>query len=180
MFVEQPVKRGNHNIQSLQNFRVVHKRSISLNTSQISLIHTIAPILSTKEPEHLLSMGKCEDTSEDEIECDMPANDDCSPIFTTFSNPPFKNDDLDSSDDEIADTIVESIPSLLIVVQDGDSQREEIDVVTKTDDVLPPSVENDDDSSDDPLLEEADLFLASDISIPPESEDTIFDPGIFD
>nr|GFA29103.1 hypothetical protein [Tanacetum cinerariifolium] len=100
--VEQPAERGNRSIQSLQNFRVVHKNSISLNnSSQISSIHTIAPILSTKEPEHLLSMGKCKVTLEDEIECDMPANDDCSPVFTTFSNPLFKdNDDLDSSNDE--------------------------------------------------------------------------------
>nr|GFC11919.1 hypothetical protein [Tanacetum cinerariifolium] len=88
----------------------------------------IAPILSTKEPEHLLSMGyehlsitpetesdevtefnaenllpipsKCEVTLEDKIECDMPANDDCSQIFTTFSIPHFNNDDLNSSDDE--------------------------------------------------------------------------------
>nr|GFC03882.1 hypothetical protein [Tanacetum cinerariifolium] len=36
-----------------------------------------------------------------------------------------------------------------------------------------------DESSNDPLLEEVDLFLASDNSIHPESEDTIFDPGIF-
>nr|GEX37254.1 hypothetical protein [Tanacetum cinerariifolium] len=51
--------------------------------------------------ENLLPIpSKCEVTSEDEIECDMPANDDCSPIFNTFSNPLFKNDDLDSSDDE--------------------------------------------------------------------------------
>nr|GFA11120.1 retrovirus-related Pol polyprotein from transposon TNT 1-94 [Tanacetum cinerariifolium] len=42
---------------------------------------------------------------------------------------------------------------------DGNSQQEEIDVVTSTDDVLPPSVENDDDLSNDSLLEEADLFL---------------------
>nr|GFA95369.1 hypothetical protein [Tanacetum cinerariifolium] len=55
--VEQPIERGNHSIQSLQNFKVVHKSSISSNTSQISSIHSIAPILSTKEPEHLLSMG---------------------------------------------------------------------------------------------------------------------------
>nr|GEZ91170.1 hypothetical protein [Tanacetum cinerariifolium] len=55
--VEQPAERKKHNIQSLQNFRVVHKSSISSNTSQISLIHAIAPVLSTKEPEHLLSMG---------------------------------------------------------------------------------------------------------------------------
>nr|GFD34990.1 hypothetical protein [Tanacetum cinerariifolium] len=56
--VKQPAERGNRSIQSLQNFKVVHKSSISFkNTSQISSIRTIAPILSTKEPEHLLSMG---------------------------------------------------------------------------------------------------------------------------
>nr|GEY18512.1 UBN2 domain-containing protein [Tanacetum cinerariifolium] len=56
--VEQPAERGNRSIQSLQNFRVVHKSSISFrDTSQISLIHAVAPIQSTKELEHLLSMG---------------------------------------------------------------------------------------------------------------------------
>nr|GFB17642.1 hypothetical protein [Tanacetum cinerariifolium] len=55
---KQPAERGNHSIQSLQNFRVVHKSSISFkDTSQISSIHSIAPIQSTKEPEHSLSMG---------------------------------------------------------------------------------------------------------------------------
>nr|GFA48405.1 hypothetical protein [Tanacetum cinerariifolium] len=121
--VEQPAERGNRSIKSLQNFRVVHKSSIFSDTSQISSIHSVAPIQSTKEPEHLLSMGyehlsitpetesnaenllpipsKCEVTSEDEIECDKPAKDESSSIFTTFSNPLFKdNDYLDSSDDE--------------------------------------------------------------------------------
>nr|GFC60357.1 hypothetical protein [Tanacetum cinerariifolium] len=188
--------------------------------------------------------SKCEVTL-DKIECDMPAKDDCSPVFTTVSNPLFKyNDDLDSSNDEslpdedvpteefkiysnplcdedkinsnkldlhcfnvesdfvesllnrnsfidfsskfdfsgelahikpeipksdfdfeeeirlienllydnssprppeelnteIADTIIESIPLLPIPVQDGNSQQEEIDIVTETDHVLPPSV----------------------------------------
>nr|GEU73146.1 hypothetical protein [Tanacetum cinerariifolium] len=56
--VEQPVERGNRNIQSLQNFRVIRKSSIYLNnTSQISSIHAVAPILSTKEPEYSPSMG---------------------------------------------------------------------------------------------------------------------------
>nr|GEW10238.1 hypothetical protein [Tanacetum cinerariifolium] len=56
--VEQPVEHGNRSIQSLQNFRVVHKSSISFrDTSQISSIHAVAPILSTKEPEHSLNMG---------------------------------------------------------------------------------------------------------------------------
>nr|GEV47730.1 hypothetical protein [Tanacetum cinerariifolium] len=306
--VEQPAKHGNRSIQSLQNFRVVQKSSISFkNTSQISSIHSIAPIQSTNEPEHLLSMGyehliitpetksdevtesnaenllpipsKCEVTSEDRIECDMPDNDDCSSIFTTFSNPLFNNNDLDSSDDEslpeedvptedfkvysnplfdkdeinsdkldqhcfnvesdfvesllnrdtfidysskfdffgelahvnpeipkfdfyfeeeihlienllydnssprppeelnakIADTIIESIPSLPILVQDGNSQQEEIDVVTENDDVLPPIDENDDDSINDSLLEEVDLFL-SDNSIPPGIENFADNP----
>nr|GEX42839.1 hypothetical protein [Tanacetum cinerariifolium] len=187
--VEQPAEHGNRSIQSLQNFRVVHKSSISFkNTSQISSIHSIAPIQSTKEPEHLFSMGyehlsitpetesdevtefnsenllpipsKYEVTLEDEIECDMPAKDDCSPVFTTFSNPLFKdNNDLDSSDDE-------SLPD----------EDEEIDIVIETDDVLPPSVENDDDFSNDSLLEEADLFLVSDNSIPPGIKNVADDP----
>nr|GEY09251.1 hypothetical protein [Tanacetum cinerariifolium] len=307
--VEQPAEHGTHIEKSLQNFRVIRKNSISLNnTSQNFPIHAVAPILSTKEPEHSLSMGyehlnitpemesdevtesnaknllripsECEVTSKDENKRDMPAKDDCSPAFITFSNPLFKdNDDLDYSDneslseedvladefkvysnpffdeDEInsdkldphcfnvesdfvesllnrvifidssskfdfsgeladvnpeitesnfdfeeeihlienllydnsssqppeehnaeeerikkehaeyisrmeilftinprprptvnANMIIESLSSLPIPVQDGDSQRKEVDIVTKTDDVLPPSVENGDDS----------------------------------
>nr|GEV60723.1 hypothetical protein [Tanacetum cinerariifolium] len=278
--VEQQAERGTRVEKSLQNFRVIHKNSISLNnTSQISTVHAVAPISSTEEPEHSLSMGyehlsitpetefdevtesnaenllpilsECEVTSEDESECDIPAKDDCSPAFTTFSNPHFNdNDDLDSSDDESfpdkdilaeefkvysnplfdedeinsdkldpycfnvesdfvesllnrdtfidssskfdfsselahvnleitesdvdfkeeirliesllydnssprpseelnavnANINVKSLSSLPIPVQDSDSQTEEIDIVTDTDDVLPPSVENDDDS----------------------------------
>nr|GEX46153.1 hypothetical protein [Tanacetum cinerariifolium] len=51
---------------------------------------------------------------------------------------------------------------------------EEIDIVTKTDDVLPPRVENDNDDYDF-LLEEVDLFL-SDNSIPPGIENVADDP----
>nr|GEY16071.1 reverse transcriptase domain-containing protein [Tanacetum cinerariifolium] len=285
------------------NFKVVHKSSISFkDTSQISSIHSIAPIQSTKEPEHLLSMGyehlsitpetesdkvkesnaenllpipsKCEVTLEDEIKCDIPAKDVCSPVFTTFANPLFKdNDDLDSSDDEslfdedvpaeefkiysnplcnedeinsdkldphcfniksdfvesllnrdtpidfsskfdfsgelahikpeipksdfnfeeeirlienllydnsfprppkelnaeIADTIIESIP-LAIPVQDGNSQQEEIDIVTETNDVLPPSIEN---FTDDP---EGDIHFLEELLI----NDSIFSDELSD
>nr|GFB19626.1 reverse transcriptase domain-containing protein [Tanacetum cinerariifolium] len=45
-----------------------------------------------------------------------------------------------------ADIIFESLPLLPIPVQDSNSQREEIDIVTEMDDVLPPGVENKDDS----------------------------------
>nr|GEZ88912.1 hypothetical protein [Tanacetum cinerariifolium] len=169
------------------------------DTPQISSIHAIAPILSTKEPEHLLSMGyehlsiisktesdevtesnaenllpipsKCEVTLEDKIECDMPIQDKSFSIFTTFSNPLFNNDDLDFSNEESLSD--EDVPAEDF--KDDNSQREEIDVVTETDDVLPPSVENDDDSSNDPLLEEVDLFLF-DNSIPPGIENVVDDP----
>nr|GFA27856.1 hypothetical protein [Tanacetum cinerariifolium] len=56
---------------------------------------------------------------------------------------------------KIADTIIDSIP-LPIPVQDGNSQQEDIDIVTETDDVLPPSIENfaDDPEGDICFLEE--------------------------
>ncbi|GJS58926.1 hypothetical protein Tco_0653710 [Tanacetum coccineum] len=83
----------------------------------------IAPDLPTKEPEYSLSMGdkhldtipeteldvenlvpipsESEVTSDNESECDVPVNDESSPIFTTFSNPLFdSNDDFTFSDDE--------------------------------------------------------------------------------
>nr|GEU60693.1 reverse transcriptase domain-containing protein [Tanacetum cinerariifolium] len=44
-----------------------------------------------------------------------------------------------------ANTNVKSLPSLPIPIQVNDSQREEIDIVTSTDDMLPPGVKNDDD-----------------------------------
>nr|GFA91131.1 hypothetical protein [Tanacetum cinerariifolium] len=129
--VEQPTKRETRIAESLQNFRVVHKKSfISLkNTSQISLVHAITPVLPTEEPEYSLSMGyehlstipetkldevtessaknllpipsEYEVTFDDESECDVPVKDDSSLVFTTFSNPLFDdNDDFTSSDDE--------------------------------------------------------------------------------
>nr|GEU51172.1 hypothetical protein [Tanacetum cinerariifolium] len=188
----------------------------------------IAPIQSTKEPEHLFTMGyehfsvtpetesdevtksntenllpitsKCEVTLEDEIECDMPAKDVCSLVFTTFSNPLFKdNDDLDSRDDESLpdeDVLIEEFkiysnplfdedeinsdkldPHCFNVESDFvESLLNQIDIVTETDDVLPPSDENDDDLLNDSLLEEADLFLVSDNSIPPNIENVTDDP----
>nr|GEZ85140.1 hypothetical protein [Tanacetum cinerariifolium] len=198
------------------------------------------------DAENLLPIpSKCEVTLEDEIKCDMPAKDVCSLVFTTFSNPLFKdNDDLDSSDDEslpdedvpaeefkiysnplcdedeinsdnelahikleipksdfdfeeeihlienllydnlfprppkelnpeIADKIIESIP-LPIPVQDGNSQQEEINIVTETDDVLPPSIENfaDDPEGDIRFLEE---LLIDDSIVSNELSDANFE-----
>nr|GEZ99205.1 hypothetical protein [Tanacetum cinerariifolium] len=56
--VEQPAEHRTRITESLQNFIVINKSFISLkNTSQISSVHAVAPILSTKEPEYSPSMG---------------------------------------------------------------------------------------------------------------------------
>nr|GEX90012.1 hypothetical protein [Tanacetum cinerariifolium] len=185
--------------------------------------------------ENLLPIpSKCEVTLEDDIECDMPAKDVCSPVFTTFSNPLFKdNDDLNEDvpaeefkiysnplcdEDKInSDKLdlhcfnIESdfVESLLnrdtsidfslkidfsgeLVQKSNFDFEEEIllynsfprppkelnaeiaDTIIDLDDVLPPSVENDEDDYD-LLLEEVDLFLSDD-SIPSGIENIADDP----
>nr|GEW03976.1 hypothetical protein [Tanacetum cinerariifolium] len=131
--VDQPAEREKCNIQSLQNFRVVYKSSISSNTSQISSIHSIAPILSTKEPEHLLRIGyehlsitpesesdgvtksnaenllpipsECDVTLEDKKECDLPISKK-SPVCDNHSDT-FSDskidDDISVYDDDFED-----------------------------------------------------------------------------
>nr|GEV34438.1 putative reverse transcriptase domain-containing protein [Tanacetum cinerariifolium] len=124
--VKQPAERRPCIVESLQNFRVIHKSSISLkNTSQISSVHAIT---STNEPKHSFSKGyehfsttlvtdfdqvtesstknlvpiprECEVTSDNEIESDKPFKDDSS-VFTTFLNPLFNDSDhVTYNDDE--------------------------------------------------------------------------------
>nr|GEX83565.1 hypothetical protein [Tanacetum cinerariifolium] len=53
-----------------------------------------------------------------------------------------------------ANTIVESFPSSLIPVQDNVSQREEVDIVTNMDELLPPGFENDDSEEEIDVVEE--------------------------
>nr|GEZ83398.1 reverse transcriptase domain-containing protein [Tanacetum cinerariifolium] len=53
-----------------------------------------------------------------------------------------------------ANMIIESIPSSLIPIQDNDSQREEIDIVTNTDELLPLGFENDDSEGEIDAIEE--------------------------
>nr|GEV79110.1 reverse transcriptase domain-containing protein [Tanacetum cinerariifolium] len=74
-----------------------------------------------------------------------------------------------------ANTIIESLPSSLIPVQDNDSQREEIDIVTNTDELLPPGFENDDSEGEINVVEE----LHVDNSIP-SSENELFDNEALD
>nr|GEX80462.1 hypothetical protein [Tanacetum cinerariifolium] len=60
-----------------------------------------------------------------------------------------------------ANTIVESFPSSLIPIQDNDSQREEIDIVTNTDELLP--LDNEESNFDNPLFPRP-------LSEPPDAE----------
>nr|GEV20925.1 hypothetical protein [Tanacetum cinerariifolium] len=248
--VEQPAERGNQpeHLLSMWYEHLSITPETKLDEVTESNAENLLPILS-----------KYEVTLEDKIKCDMPSKDDCSPAFTTFSNPLFKdNDDFDSSNDEslpdedvpaeeleiysnplfdkdeinsdkldphcfnVESDFVESllnrdtfidfsskidfsgelahikreipksdfdfeeeirlIENLLYdnsfprPPKEFNAEIEEIDIVTSSDDVLPPSDENDDDLSNDSLLEEADLFLVSDNSIPPGIENVADDP----
>nr|GEU76413.1 hypothetical protein [Tanacetum cinerariifolium] len=140
--VEQPAERGNRIEKSLQNFRVIRKNSTFLkDTSQISPVHAVAPILSNKEPEYLPSMGyehpnttpetesdeiiksgveepvpilsENDVTSEDKKECDVPVFEN-SPICDDHSkifSDSNNDDDISSDDDDFED--VEYVESSL-------------------------------------------------------------------
>nr|GEY15190.1 hypothetical protein [Tanacetum cinerariifolium] len=210
--VEQQSERGNRNIQSGQNFKVVHKSSISLNsTSQISSVHAVVQILSTKEPEYLLSMGyehlsitpetesdevtesndenvlpipnKCEVTLEDKRECDLPISENipaCDNSDTFFDSK--IDDDVSVYNDEFED--IEYVEASLFDLEIASVEEENVVQQAENDEEIGPDqerlinlVKNDipDNSSNDPLLEEADLFL-SDNSIPPDIENVADDP----
>nr|GFB16555.1 hypothetical protein [Tanacetum cinerariifolium] len=76
-----------------------------------------------------------------------------------------------------ANTNVESFSSLPIPVQDSNSQQEEIDVVTKTDDVLPPGVENEDSDGEVDAFDDlrVDNSISNSEHESSESEDSDFD-----
>nr|GEW32116.1 ribonuclease H-like domain-containing protein [Tanacetum cinerariifolium] len=243
--MEQPTERRTRIIESLQNFRVIHKSSISLkNTSQISLVHTIAPILSTEELEYSLSIGyehpntilktksdeiinsgveelvpilnENEVTSEDKRD-DDDAFEDIEYVEASLPDPEIvsleeENDvyqeegefDLEEIQDVVLREKLLSINRLIANIEslndnltpDCRSTEETRSSITTTHahDSLPEydsfcfeiepdqkrltsAVMNDisDDSSIDPLLEEVDLFLASDNSIPPGIENIGYD-----
>nr|GFA80984.1 hypothetical protein [Tanacetum cinerariifolium] len=219
--VEQSAERGTRIVESLQNFRVIHKKSsISLNNaSHISLVHAITPILPTEEPEYSLSMGyehlsttletesdeftkscvknlvpilsEYEVTSEDKSECDVPDFEDIeyvkasplelelvsleeendSPIILSYSDN--SSPEFETFSDHMEETRSGSITTHnslpeydLFCFEIEPDQERLISVVMK---------DISDDSSNDPLLEEVDLFLASDNLIPPGIKNIDYD-----
>nr|GEU44483.1 reverse transcriptase domain-containing protein [Tanacetum cinerariifolium] len=201
-----------------ENFKVIHKKSsISLNNmSQISSVILIALDLPTKEPEYSLSMweehlstipkleldkvikssvenhvsilSESEVTSDNESECDVPVNDESSPIFTTFSNPLFDcNDDFTSSDDESLSNedgieeanfdLKEEIRLVENLVYDNSFQRPPKELNVEITDVVveflsPSHIPIEDSNSQ---IEKIDLFLDTDDLMPPGSENDDYD-----
>nr|GEV21698.1 hypothetical protein [Tanacetum cinerariifolium]GEV91517.1 hypothetical protein [Tanacetum cinerariifolium] len=64
-----------------------------------------------------------------------------------------------------ANTIVETLPTSPILVENSDSFREEIDIFTDTDDLLPPSIESDDYDSEGEIHVLEELLVDDAISI---------------
>nr|GEX45541.1 reverse transcriptase domain-containing protein [Tanacetum cinerariifolium] len=195
---------------NMEEYILFLERLLSEDPSPPPLMNPNQTKPSIEEPEHSFSMGYehfsttlvTNEVTESSTKNLIPI-----PLFTTFSNPLFNNDEIDSDEleslvesdsvestsnhdtvkienlDEFfgplipihiteeerirrehadyinrmemlftinphplvnANTNVESLPSLPIPVQDNDSQREEIDIIISTDDVLPLGVENDD------------------------------------
>nr|GEW75044.1 hypothetical protein [Tanacetum cinerariifolium] len=80
-----------------------------------------------------------------------------------------------------ANIIVESILSSLILIQDNDSQREEIDIVTNTDELIPPGFENDDSDGEVDVVEELHVdnsISNSEIELPNSEESDFDNPSI--
>nr|GFB19248.1 hypothetical protein [Tanacetum cinerariifolium] len=65
-----------------------------------------------------------------------------------------------------ANTIFETLPTSPIPVEDSDSQREEINIFTGTDDLLPPGIESDDEDSEGDIHFLEELLVNDSIPIP--------------
>nr|GFA33535.1 reverse transcriptase domain-containing protein [Tanacetum cinerariifolium] len=119
---------------------------------------------------------ECKVVSENGSKSIEPVNDNCS-VFTTISNPLFDNDKINS--DEINSHVeANSDESTSNHDIESESHQEEIDVVIITNDVLPPSVENND-SDKEEVVAVADLrvdnFIQNSEHEYSESEDSDFD-----
>nr|GFA05724.1 hypothetical protein [Tanacetum cinerariifolium] len=199
--VEQAPKHRTRITKCLKNFKVIQKENIiHLNkTPQISSVNAITPILPTKEPKYSLRMGDehlstiLESKSDEIIKSSV---ENLVPILSDYEDHSEilfdSNDDGTSSDDEAFEDIeyVEAtLPDSKLVsleeVNDVNQKEKEIDSedILQVQDIEPgqrrlTSVVMDnifDNSTNDPLLEIVDLFLASDNSISPSIENIDYD-----
>nr|GEZ22685.1 hypothetical protein [Tanacetum cinerariifolium] len=124
--------------------------------------------------------------SDNESESNKPVKDD-SLVFTTFSNLLFNDkDDFTSNDNKSIHD--ENVP--IEESKDNDSQREEIDIVTNTDELLAPSFKNDDSEGEidvveelhdnDSQREEIDIVINTDDVLSPGVENDDSDGEVYD
>nr|GFA48195.1 hypothetical protein [Tanacetum cinerariifolium] len=121
---------------------------------------------------------ECKVTSDNESESNEPVKDDSS-VFTTFLNSLFNdkddvavpNDDVPIEESKVHlnplfdnDEIESHVESNFVETPSNhDTVKEEIDIVTSTDDVLPPGFENDDSDGEVDAVEElqVDNFISN-------------------
>nr|GFB79330.1 hypothetical protein [Tanacetum cinerariifolium] len=162
------------------------KSSISLNNiSQISSVHSVAPILSTKEPKHSLSIGyehlsitpetesdevtessaknllpipsECKVTFEDKRECDVPVYKDSSTVDVCDNHSDIL---FDSNDDDISsyDDSFEDIEYIDASLSDPETASVEENVVHQEQEETPVCMLNS--SASIPIFKESDNSLS--------------------
>nr|GEU69678.1 hypothetical protein [Tanacetum cinerariifolium] len=188
--------------------------------------NAIAPVLPTKEPEYSLSMGYEHLSTTPEMKLDEVIKSSAKnlvPIlkdvpmesFKVYSNPLFDDGEINSDkldphcfnaksdlieslsnqdtlidsspkfdfllkefseelNAEITDTIVESLSPSPIPVEDSDSLMDEIDLFLATDNFLPPGIESDDYDSGGDIHFHKELLVDDSISLP-ENKSSNFD-----
>nr|GEX69483.1 hypothetical protein [Tanacetum cinerariifolium] len=137
--VEQPAKRRNHSIQSLQNFRVVHKKPkhlLSMGYEHLSITPETESdeVIESNAENLVLIPSECEVTLEDKRECDFPISEKspvCDNHSDTFSDSKIDDDILVYEDDfEDVEYVEASLPDLEIVSVEEENvvQQEEEEV----------------------------------------------------
>nr|GEX92588.1 hypothetical protein [Tanacetum cinerariifolium] len=190
--VEQPIKHGTRIAESLQNFRV-KKSSTSLNnTDDESLSDEDVQMEDFKVYSNPLFDD--EEIKSDKINphyfnVEYDLIESLSNQYTLIDSSP-KFDYLEEFSvlrtlfqSQVStrllsmmrgNTIVETLPSSPILIEDSDSQREEIDIFTDTDDLLPPGIESEDYDSKGDIHFLDELLVNNSISFP-ENESSNFD-----
>nr|GFB67742.1 hypothetical protein [Tanacetum cinerariifolium] len=118
-------------INSIKSQRLDKKeQEVKIVEEQPAERRNLAPILSTREPEHLLSMGECEVALEDKRECDLliSENSHVCDNSDTFSDSKIDDDisvyDESFEDIEYVDASVPD-PAIVTLEEENVAQREE-------------------------------------------------------
>nr|GEV62877.1 hypothetical protein [Tanacetum cinerariifolium] len=137
--IEKPAEHGNRNIQSLQNFKVVHKKpehSLSMGYEHLSITpETESDKVTESNAKNLLPIPcECEVTSEDKRECDVPISENspiCDDHSDIFSDSKIDDDILVYDDDFEEIEYVEvslSDPEIVSIEEENVVQQEEEEV----------------------------------------------------